>query len=134
MLPPDLLAHDCIRFRSASTGRVDRWLFEKARKRLELAVSGSLVLDDDAAMLEAAIAGLGVVRLASGYVDLPISEGRLVALVRDWCPAMPSLTMYYPSRRRVPRRLAVLIDFLRAQRVDGTAKERRRPGRRAARA
>lgn len=134
--PRELLAHDCIRFRSASTGRTDRWLFEKARKRIELAVSGSLVLNDDAAMLEAAMAGTGVAHLASGYVDRQIADGRLVALVRDWCPAMPSLTMYYPSRRRVSRRLAVLVEFLREQRGDAStaAKDRRRPGRRAARA
>lgn len=134
--PRDLLAHDCIRFRSASTGRTARWLFEKARKRIDLAVTGPLVLNDDAAMLEASMAGAGVAYLASGYVDHRIADGRLVALLRDWCPDMPSLTMYYPSRRRVPRRLAALIDFLREQRVAtaGATKDRRRPGRRAARA
>jgi DNA-binding transcriptional LysR family regulator len=134
--PRDLAAHDCIRFRSASTGRTARWLFEKARKRIDLAVAGPLVLNDDAAMLEAAMAGAGLAYLASGYVDRAIADGRLVAVLADWCPDMPSLTMYYPSRRRVPRRLAALLDFLREQRAEtaDARKARRRPGRRAARA
>jgi DNA-binding transcriptional LysR family regulator len=134
--PRDLLEHACVRFRSASTGRTDRWLFEKGRKRLDLAVAGPLVLNDDAAIMEAAVAGAGVAYLASGYVDHHVAEGHLVPLLSEWCPVLPSLTIYYPSRRRVPRRLAVLIDFLREQRSRAPlpAVDRRRPGRRGARA
>ena len=136
MRPQDLLMHDCIRFRYPSSGRIQSWLFEKGKKRSEIAISGSLVLNDDAAMVEAALAGVGVAYLTSGYVAEHVAAGRLVRLLADFSPEMPALNLYYPSRRRLSAKLRALIDCLRA--APSTAhsghKARRRPGRRAARA
>lgn len=134
--PDDLLSHDCIRFRHTGTGRIDRWLFERGRKRLELGVDGRLVLNDDAAMLEAALAGAGVAYLSSGYVTRHLDTGQLVHLLPAWSPSLPSLQLYYPSRRRITRKLRVLIDLLREAQAPTTSPspDRIRPGRRGARA
>ncbi|HYP98581.1 MAG TPA: LysR family transcriptional regulator [Polyangiaceae bacterium] len=133
--PRDLLTHDCIRFRYPSSGRIQSWLFERGKNRSEIAVSGSLVLNDDAAMVEAALAGLGVAYLTSGYVAEHLATGRLVRLLAAYSPEMPRLSLYYPSRRRMSRKLRVLIDFLReaSNGVRTSEKARHRPGRRAAR-
>jgi DNA-binding transcriptional LysR family regulator len=132
--PKDLAAHDCIRFRSSTTRRMDRWLFARGKTRIDLAVTGPLVLNDDAAIVEAAVAGAGIGYLASGYIDHRVAAGELVHLLGDWCPPMPSLTMYYPTRRRVPRKLAVLIELLRKHHARDPKADRQRPGRRGARA
>jgi DNA-binding transcriptional LysR family regulator len=42
-----------------------------------------------------------------------IAEGRLVQVLRDWCPSFPGYFLYYPSRRNQPAALAALIDSLR---------------------
>jgi DNA-binding transcriptional LysR family regulator len=134
--PQDLLTHDCIRYRYPSSGRIQSWLFEKGKKRSEIAVSGALVLNDDAAMVDATLAGLGIAYLTSGYVNEHLSHGRLERVLSDYSPEMPALSVYYPSRRRITRRLRALLDFLRdAPGATGvSAKARRRPGRRASRA
>lgn len=131
--PRDLLRHECIRYRYRSSGRIARWVLERGRQRLELAVNGRLVLDDDAAMVEAALLGLGVAYLTSGYAEPHLASGHLVRVLPEWSPAMPGLALYYPSRRRVSPRLRALIDFLRDDGPKTPRRGRPRRGRRAAR-
>jgi DNA-binding transcriptional LysR family regulator len=111
--PRDLLDHDCIVFRHASSGQLERWEFEKDGQALELAVAGRLILNDSAALVQAALDGLGVAYMINGYIERFIDEGRLVRLLADWSPPLAGLTLYYADRRRVPRKLRALIDFLR---------------------
>lgn len=42
-----------------------------------------------------------------------ISEGRLIQVLKDWCPTFPGYFLYYPSRRNQPAALSALIDTLR---------------------
>jgi DNA-binding transcriptional LysR family regulator len=42
-----------------------------------------------------------------------IAEGRLVQVLKDWCPTFPGYFLCYPSRRNQPAALAALIDALR---------------------
>jgi DNA-binding transcriptional LysR family regulator len=111
--PRELLAHECIGFRFASSGQLERWEFEKDGERLVLPVTGRLVLNDAAVMLDAAIDGIGVANLVSGYAERAIEDGRLLSLLADWSPPLPEMTLYDPDRKRVPPKLRALIDFLR---------------------
>ena len=43
-----------------------------------------------------------------------IAEGRLVQVLKDWCPTFPGYFLYYPSRRNQPAALAALIKTLRS--------------------
>ncbi len=42
-----------------------------------------------------------------------IAEGRLIQVLRDWCPPFPGYFLYYPSRRNQPAALVALIEALR---------------------
>ncbi|MGJ7613075.1 MULTISPECIES: LysR family transcriptional regulator [unclassified Variovorax] len=112
--PRELLAHDCIGFRFASSGQLERWEFEKNGEAMTLAVSGRLVMNDVALMLEAAVDGLGIANLIGSFTERPVADGRLVQLLADWTTPLPDLTLYYPDRKRVPPKLRALIDHLRA--------------------
>lgn len=106
-------------------------VLEKGRERLEIVASGKLVVDDDdAAMVEAALTGAGFAYLTGGYAEMRLARGALVQL-SDSSPAMPTLALYYPSRRRASPRLRAFVDFLQAQ--TRGARGRARPGRRGAR-
>jgi len=113
--PTELLAHDCIGFRHVSTGQVERWQFARGDETLQLAVDGRLVLNDSAALVRAALDGIGVAYMINGYIEPLIAQGLLVRLLAEWSPVLPGLTLYYPDRRRVPAKLRALIDFLRAE-------------------
>jgi DNA-binding transcriptional LysR family regulator len=112
MKPGDLESHDCIRFRFPS-GVIFPWQFEKKGKRIEVAVTGSLTVNEEALAVRAALDGVGVFYTASGYVAADVAAGRLVPLLEDWYPAPVQIFLYYPSRRQVPAPLQAFIAFVR---------------------
>ncbi|SOE87543.1 DNA-binding transcriptional regulator, LysR family [Burkholderia sp. YR290] len=111
--PRDLLNHECVCFRHLTTGQIERWSFSKHGEMLELSVSGRLIVNDSAALVQAALDGIGVIYMVNGYVERFVEQGRLVRLLADWSPPLPGFTLYYADRRRVPPKLRALIDFLR---------------------
>jgi len=78
--PEELLQHNCLSVSSASRTPTGWWAFPGVNKGRALAVRGSLKSDDTEALLQAAVAGLGVVHLASWLVGDGIAAGRLVSL------------------------------------------------------
>lgn len=114
--PNDLLEHDCIGFRHASSGQVERWEFEKDGRSLELSIGGRLIVNDSAALVQSALDGIGIAYMINGYIERFLDDGRLVRILSDWSPALSGLTLYYADRRRVPAKLRALIDFLRRHR------------------
>ncbi len=113
VVPQDLLAHECIRYRLAN-GRIYRWEFARGGERLELDAPGRLILDDSGLMLDAALAGMGLGYLAEDTVKSHIRDRRLTPLLRDWMPEEPPLCLYYSGRRHVPAKLRAFIDLARS--------------------
>jgi DNA-binding transcriptional LysR family regulator len=109
--PRDLKDHACIGFRF--TRGVYRWEFEKGRRTLTVNPTGPVTFDDPELVIEAVLNGLGVgTSMEESVADL-IAQGRLVQVLRDWCPHFPGYFLYYPSRRNQPAALAALIATLR---------------------
>jgi DNA-binding transcriptional LysR family regulator len=113
--PRDLTTHDCVSFRHRTSGQIERWSFSKGNESIDLVVGGRLIVNDSAALVQAALDGIGIVYMINGYVERLVEDGRLLRLLADWSPALPGFTLYYASRRRVPAKLRALIDFLREE-------------------
>lgn len=111
--PRDLFKHSCIGFRHLTSGQVERWEFAKANEKMDLAVTGRLIVNDSAALVQAALDGIGIAYMINGYIEKYLAEGRLVRLLEDWSPPLAGLHLYYPDRKRVPPKLRALIEFLR---------------------
>lgn len=81
--PQDLLAHNCVRLRLDWNGSIQQWDFQKDGRRLEVAVDGSLILNDWFLVLHAVLDGLGIgyfpeIFLASCQRPIGPRAGRLV--------------------------------------------------------
>jgi DNA-binding transcriptional LysR family regulator len=113
--PQDLQAHDCIRIRFPS-GAIKPWTFAKAGKTFEVAVEGSLIVNEEPLQRRAALDGVGVAYTLCEFVEPEVRAGRLVRLLEDWTPRVPGFYLYYPSRRQIPAPLQAFIDFLRKER------------------
>ena len=113
--PQDLQAHNCIRLRFPS-GVISPWTFEKAGRKVEVAVAGNLIVNDDPMQRRAALDGIGIAYMVWEFVASDVRGGRLVRLLQDWTPRLPGFYLYYPSRRQIPAPLQALIDFLRKDR------------------
>lgn len=112
--PRDLAAHAGILRRFAGGG-LYRWEFEKDGAAMMVAMRGSLVLNDDRLIAEAALAGAGLACLFEGTVAREIADGRLLRVLEDWCPAFPGFFLYYPRRDLMRPVLRAFIDFARAR-------------------
>ena len=111
-VPRDLLQHRCINFRHGSAG-LYRWEFEKGRKSLSVAVSGSLVVDDLELVIRGALEGVGLGFVNEQEIASELGDGRLIRVLQDWCQPYPGFFIYYPSRRQQTAALSALVSTLR---------------------
>jgi DNA-binding transcriptional LysR family regulator len=111
-VPGDLRAHRCIRQRLPS-GKRYRWEFARRGRELTVDVPGTLSLDNNTLMVEAAIQGLGIAYVPEPYARNALDSGHLAAVLEDWCPPEPGLCLYYPGHRHVPATLRAFIDVIK---------------------
>ncbi len=109
--PQDLKDHACIGFRF-SIG-LYRWEFEKGRKALTVSPQGPASFDDPDLVIQAVLDGVGIGTAMEETLTALIADGRLVQVLKDWCPSFPGYFLYYPSRRNQPAALTALIATLR---------------------
>ena len=109
--PRDLKDHACIGFRFSSG--IYRWEFEKGGKALTVNPQGPATFDDPDLVVQAVLNGVGIATTLEQPLSEMIAEGRLVQVLKDWCPTFPGYFLYYPSRRNQPAALAALINTLR---------------------
>lgn len=80
--PDDLTRHECVCFTRLSTHPV--WHLHRNGKHRAIKVSGRLEMDDAQAVVQAALAGQGLVMAADWLVQRELAEGRLVEVLPDW--------------------------------------------------
>jgi DNA-binding transcriptional LysR family regulator len=110
--PGDLMNHECIRARWPSGG-LYRWEFARGGEAFTLDVPGRLTLDEHSLMINAALAGAGLVYLWELPVRAHIAAGRLVPVLKEWTISSSGLCLYYSGRRHVPAGLRAFIDLIR---------------------
>jgi DNA-binding transcriptional LysR family regulator len=76
-------------------------------------VKGALTLDSHHLMMEAALAGLGLIYTSEWNVEQALAEGKLVRVLEDWIRWEPGLRLYYSGRRHVPAGLRAFIELIR---------------------
>ena len=109
--PQELKDHACIGFRFSNG--LYRWEFEKGSKSLTVSPQGPFSFDDPDLVIQAVLDGVGLGTSMEESLKHLLHDGRLVQVLKDWCPTFPGYFLYYPSRRNQPAALAALIDSLR---------------------
>jgi len=135
--PEDLTGRPCILRRQAARAGFDRWPFaeqggDASGRRFEVAVSGTLAVDDVRLMRRAALDGLGLAFLSEDLVAEDLRAGRLDRVLAAWCPATPGYHLYYPNRAHPapavpPPKLRAFIDFFAVARSEVARPELVRP-------
>jgi DNA-binding transcriptional LysR family regulator len=110
--PADLASHQCILFTRLSAP--EHWQFRSKSEQdsVEVEVSGRLRANSIEAVMEAALAGLGVALLPSWMVRGELRTGRLKKILKQWQPPRRPISLVYPSRRFLAPRTRAVIDFL----------------------
>jgi DNA-binding transcriptional LysR family regulator len=111
--PHDLTAHNCINLRLPTLGGLYAWEFGKDGRPLNVRVEGQFTSNDPDVIVDAALAGRGLVCMLSDHVGPHLKAGRLARVLAEWCPPFAGYHLYYPSRRQVTSAFRLLIDGLR---------------------
>jgi DNA-binding transcriptional LysR family regulator len=111
--PQDLIGHNCITLRLASSGLLYAWELKKGAREIQVHVEGQATFNGVYQMLQAAVSGCGLAFVPEELALAHVEAGRLVRVMDDWCPVFPGLHVYYPSQRQPSRALALIVEALR---------------------
>ena len=111
--PSGLAAFDGIVMRSSSTRRVrERLMRNAAGDEMRVPLKPTVAFDDPEAMCQAAVLGLGVTQIVMAHALRHLESGALMRLVPQWYADAGPISIYYASRRQVPAKTRVFVDFI----------------------
>jgi len=108
-VPTDLAGHDCLIYTGSS--QTD-WPFQAGKRVISVRPRGRLRSDSGEAILQWAVAGLGVAMVPSFLLSGEIEEGRLVPLLLDHPAPEFGLFIVRPPGAYVPGKVRALTDTL----------------------
>lgn len=122
--PQDLGAHDCLRLKNAY-GRPRMWRMwcpDHPADAIDIPIESGLRANHTDTLLRACLDGAGIISVAVDLVAPFLNRGELVRVLSPWITG--ELTMYaaLPSRKFIPQRARVFLDFL----VEQTREQRAR--------
>jgi DNA-binding transcriptional LysR family regulator len=114
--PSDLTEHECINMRFSMRGGVYAWELRKGKRNLQVRVEGSWTFNCIYPVIEAALAGFGLAYMPEELARPHIIGGRLLPVLKDWCPTFPGLHIFFASRRQSSSALSLIVEALRYRR------------------
>jgi DNA-binding transcriptional LysR family regulator len=108
--PGDLAKHEAL-IRTDQSGSA-RWQFRAGQRLISVRPEGRFKADNGEALLQAAIAGLGVAALPTFMVASSIESGALIPLLLGYPLPEAGLYLVRPPGTLVPRKVRALTDLL----------------------
>lgn len=111
-VPDDLTRHRAVNYASPSSGRVEEWEWIEDGQLRTLPMRGRITVNSAEAYIACCLAGLGLIQIPAYDVRRHVAAGELVEVMADYrAEAMP-MTLLYPHRQHLSRRLQVFADWL----------------------
>lgn len=112
-IPRDLRAHNCIAYTRQNSPVV--WTFERGAASASETVAGNYRSNNLLAIRDAAIAGIGIVRLPLWMVDAEIKAGSLRLVLEKYQLPTFGIHAVFPSVRRIPAKVRLFVDFMQEE-------------------
>jgi len=110
----DLAQHNCLQLLLGDNSSY-KWEFGRGKHQQRIRVPGLVTINNTAATIAAARAGVGIAYLLEARIRKDIEEGALEVLLPEWAAPSEPFHMYYSSRRHAHPALRKLIDIIRLQ-------------------
>lgn len=102
----ELKKHNCL------VGNSEYWRFHINGQERSVKVSGSLVCNSGYALKDAALKGIGLVKLPDYYIANEIDNGSLVTVLSQFQEAQEGIWALYPHNRHLSPKVRLLVDHL----------------------
>ncbi|MCF6114261.1 LysR family transcriptional regulator [Mesorhizobium muleiense] len=108
----DLTDHLAVNYASPFTGRLDEWECVENGESRKLPMRGLVTVNNAESYIACCLAGLGLIQIPAYDVRHHLEAGRLSEVLRNWRAAPMPITLLYPHRRHLSRRLKVFVDWI----------------------
>lgn len=105
--PRDLRDHDCLPY-----GLRESWRFVRNGERQTIHINGRLSINNLQGLKNAALAGLGIVRLPDYMCSEDLRRERLIEILEDWSEPPTECHAVYPNSRHLPLKVRSFLDFV----------------------
>ena len=112
--PEDLCHHDCLRLRQPG-GRPRVWQMQRKTEPgtlVDIAVTPVIVANHTDTLLRATLDGAGITSVSMDIVAPYLARGELVRVLSPWTTGRLAMYAALPSRKFIPQRSRVFLDFL----------------------
>ncbi|MGY6248612.1 LysR family transcriptional regulator [Bosea thiooxidans] len=110
--PADLDGHKAVNYASPTTGRVEPWEWLEDGTLHTRPMPGRVTANSAEAYIACCLAGLGLIQIPAYDVAEHLTTGELVEVMPRHRAAPMPMTLLYPHRRHLSRRLQVFADWL----------------------
>lgn len=110
--PGDLDGHRAVNYASPSTGRIEPWEWLEDGVLQGRTLPGRVTVNSAEAYIACCLAGLGLIQIPAYDVAAHLAAGELVEVMPRHRAAPMPMTLLYPHRRHLSRRLQVFADWL----------------------
>lgn len=112
--PQDLAGHDCLRLKLPQT-RPRIWLLwnpEQHDESVEVEIQPVLLANHTDTLLKATLDGAGITSVSIDIAAPYLTRGELVRVLSPWITGRLAMYAALPSRKFIPQRTRVFLDFL----------------------
>lgn len=112
--PEDLRDHLAINYASPSSGRIEAWEWVEDGVIKTRPMRSRVAVNSAEAYIACCVAGLGLIQIPAYDVRDHLSAGELVEVLPSYRAEPMPVTLLYPHRQHLSRRLQVFADWLEA--------------------
>ncbi|MGH8213006.1 MAG: LysR family transcriptional regulator [Rhodanobacteraceae bacterium] len=108
----DLKRHKCVNYIYPTNGRAYQWQFDGPDGPFSLDVDAHLLINDGESVIQAAMAGLGIIQIPHWLAAAPISKGKLTVIMQDTISTGSPVWIVYPQKKHLSARVHAFIDWV----------------------
>ena len=109
--PHELQAHNCLH--RTPFGAQAEWRLLGPQGEAAVRIKGSLRIDDDDTLAQAALSGLGIALLPTFIIGGDLQAGRLQAVLSDYVPLERRVYAVHLPNRHLPAKVRAFVELLR---------------------
>lgn len=107
----DLRSHRAVNYVHPATGKPYQWQFDSPGGRVSVDVDAHMLINDGESVIQAAIAGLGIIQAPHCLAASALQKGLLEIIMTDTISTGSNLWIVYPQKRHLSARVQAFIEW-----------------------